>query len=138
MEPYSREYSTRLVEDGSFPGLRIGTKPQPRRSARSGPKMKPRASGPTTKSGSHPSCWRSVTNRSVMEEVRPGSPRTGVISLNITPSMGKSETVRTESVIREIKSSIAIDSVKGPGGPSPRFLTLLNQSSSLNIHPNVL
>ena len=52
-----------------------------------------------------------------MEEARPGSLKIGVISLNITPSMGKFGTVRTESVIRESNSSIAIDSVREPEGP---------------------
>ena len=44
--PYSRAYVASTVSQGSLPGLRAGTKPQPRRSASAPPKMKPRASAP--------------------------------------------------------------------------------------------
>ena len=46
--PYSRLYSWPIVRQGSLPFLRIGTKPRPSSCATAPPRMKPRASMPTT------------------------------------------------------------------------------------------
>ena len=119
-EPYSSEYSTLREGAGSLPGFLTGTKAHPRRSARRGAKMKPRASGPTTTSGFQPNCLMSSTNWSVMEDNKPGSRRTGVISRNIIPSMGKFGTVRTMLRIRLRSSSfIAGSPPLGKGGATP-------------------
>ncbi len=46
--PYSRLNDSRSVFAGSLPGLRIGQKPAPSRSATAPPRMNPRLSMPTT------------------------------------------------------------------------------------------
>jgi hypothetical protein len=48
--PYSRAYFSPIVVPGSFPFLRMGTKPTPSFAASAAPKMKPRLSMPATKS----------------------------------------------------------------------------------------
>src|SRR5438067_408079 len=47
-KPYSSAYFAPTVRYGSLPGLRAATKPQPSLYARAEPRMKPRASAPTT------------------------------------------------------------------------------------------
>jgi len=108
-----------------LPGFLTGTKPHPSRSASKGPKMKPLASGPTMTSGSHSSCWRSLTNRSVMEDNRPGAARTGVMSRNWIPSIGKSGTVLTVSRILSRSSSAVI--------PTPEVRTFAPDCSGANV-----
>ena len=49
--PYSSAYVARTVWYGSLPGLRAAAKPTPSSIASAGPKMKPRASAPSTRSG---------------------------------------------------------------------------------------
>src|ERR1700722_17177948 len=78
----------RSVAEGSLPALRTGTKPAPRRAAIGAPRMKPRASIATTWS------TRASTNGSAMASiVRRNAgplPRSGVMSLNTIPGVGKS------------------------------------------------
>jgi len=113
--PYSRLYSTCLVEAGSLPCLRTGTKPTPSLVAKRGPKMKPRASGPTTASGRQSRSFMSAAKRSVMSDRRPGTPSTGVISRNIIPSRGKSGTVRIASRRLRSNSSDMLSACRGRG-----------------------
>ena len=61
-------------------------------------KMKPLASGPTIASGFQPASFILWMNRSVVAERRVPSDRTGVMSRNMIPSIGKSGTVRTASL----------------------------------------
>ena len=58
LEPYSNEYSILIVEEGNFPGFLTGMNPIPNFAANNGPKIKPRASGPTIASGFQLLCCR--------------------------------------------------------------------------------
>lgn len=118
-EPYSRSYSTENVSYGNFPGLRIGTKLIPSLAANNGPKMKPRASGPTTASGRQPRPSISSAKRSMISDMRPGSLSTGVMSRNMIPSIGKSGTVRIASLRLRSNSSDMLNAPR-KGGSLPR------------------
>jgi hypothetical protein len=86
----------------------------PNFAAKSAPKMNPRDSGPTTASGFHPFEFIRLMNSSVMSERREPSDRTGVMSRNIIPSIGKSGTVRTVSLNFCVISSDILPSLAGP------------------------
>src|SRR3954449_8207359 len=92
--PYSRTYSARTVAAGSLPGLRASTNPAPSSRARAGPSRNPRASAPMTTSMS----GGATSASPVTAASRPfGSARTGVMSLNPMPGLGKSGISRMRS-----------------------------------------
>mgnify|MGYP004100385957 CR=1 FL=1 len=95
LEPYSRVYAMFIVDPGNFPGFRIGMNAIPSLVAIRGAKIKPLASGPIIAVGSQPFSLILLTNSSVNSERRRPSDRTGVMSRNMIPSIGKSGTVRT-------------------------------------------
>ena len=64
------------VFDGSLPGLRTGTNPQPSRSATAAPKMKPRLSMPTTRSTPLPTYG--AVNASI-DALKPAGSRSSVV-----------------------------------------------------------
>src|SRR6478672_5105512 len=113
--PYSRAYDTAWVSRGSLPALRIGTKPTPSASATGAARMKPRASMPTTLSTTTvPLVSRPAAASAVMiAENAWWSARTGVMSLNVTPSCGQSAT----STVRRVSASWAVRR-SGIGGRS--------------------
>ena len=85
-EPYSSWYSSRTTAHGSLPGLRTGTNPAPIRYATAAPKMNPRDSTPTTRSTATPE--NSSTNPVHGVAKAAPSPSRGVMSRNVTPSLG--------------------------------------------------
>src|SRR5262245_53714362 len=94
--PYSSAYSAASVSHGSLSALRTGTNPAPKWYATAEARMKPLASMPTTLSTlPRPNC---TTIRSITVENASSSARSGVMSLNRTPSCGKSGTSRTSAL----------------------------------------
>ena len=90
LEPYSREYSMCILDDGSFPGFLTGINPIPNLAANNEPKINPRDSGPNIKSGLQLLSFIISENLSVISFNNLPSERIGDMSRNIIPSIGKS------------------------------------------------
>ena len=84
--PYSSSYSWPMALAGSLPFLRIGTKPQRKRSATAPPRMKPRASMPATDSIRR--LVNGATSRSMQARKPLAWPSSVVMSRNMMPGFG--------------------------------------------------
>lgn len=94
--PYSREYASWYVFQGSLPFFLTGVNPAPSASATGAPKINPRASMATTLSIF---LSRAVSVSKSMERwSRAWSPSMGVMSLKTIPGSGKSWTSRMASI----------------------------------------
>jgi hypothetical protein len=88
-------YVALIVSGGNLPGRRAGTKPQPISFAIAAPRMNPRASAPSTRSGFFSAPH--VESCSTVYASAAGSARSGVMSLKPTPGCGQSGISRTFS-----------------------------------------
>ena len=99
--PYSRSYSTSIVSAGSFPGFRTGITPTPSSIAIGVANRNPRAS--TAAIASIPASRHGATISRTAAASAAGSARSGVMSRNKIPGLGKSGTGR----MKEARSTAA-------------------------------